>query len=206
MRKDSRTLPLDAPVARPALGDAPGATADVGWRFPAPAGTYVGTGMVERVLADGRPLVRLQDAWGTRVALAWAIPFRYVPAAADVLRVIGRDGRYYATGIVHGQGRSELLFRERAAVRAAGRVRLVGDRAVRLLGPRIELRARVLEVWAGALQERLGHAYRGVRGRLEEHAARCLRKVDGTETVIGRVVTVLGVESVFYDADKIMVD
>jgi len=214
MRKDVRALPFaglvgrlaratrPAAPARPALAPAPAAAA-VAWLPPLP-GTHVGLGQVLRTTPDGRPVVRLDDAYATETAADWALPYRYVARPGDALLVVGRDGRYWVTAVVHGRGRSELYFRGDARLRA-GRLRLRGDRGLRLRGGRVAVRARALEVVAGTIQEKVESAVVAVKGLLSQRAGACRRVTAEEERVQGRNVTVLAAERLRMDGDSIMV-
>ncbi len=150
---------------------------------PLPAGISVDQGRFWGNDPAGRLRVRLSDTWGRVVVAEWALPYQYTPAPGDVLRVIGRAGRYYVTGVVRGRGRSRLAFSGDLGIRAeGGSLRLSARRGVRIVGRQVTFKAKALEVLVDSLQEKVESATRTVRGLLKERAARVSRVVEGDET------------------------
>ena len=161
---------------------------------------YVGPAKVLRCDADGRPLVQVLGGAGEQAVAEWAIPFRYEPNAGDLLLVLGRAGRYWVTGIVHGSGRSQLAFRGDAELRARGALHLGGNGGARVDAPEVRVAAEELHSEAEHTAQRVGEYDSTVRGTLDERAGECARTIDGEdeqvaakhETVARRVVKVDG--------------
>lgn len=208
---------LDTPVERPTLlarararaarlrgARAPRLAAAPAWSLPASPAVQVCVGHVLGVDDAGRPRVRLDDGLLTEVTAEWALPYRYVPAAGDLLWTIGRGERRWALGVLHGRGRAELAFAGDAAVTAGRRLRLQADRGLRLVGRVVTLRARAVEVVVRALEERLGVATRAVSGLLEEVAGRVLRLTDDEEALTAGSVSVIAEDCVLYNGDVIL--
>jgi len=172
--------------------------------LPLPAGVRVARAVVLDVAADGRPRVRLLDRTARVATVEWALPYRYAAEPGDHLWVIARGAAGYALGVARGRGRAELWFPAGAEVAAGGVLRLGADRAVRIAGEVVALRARALEVTAGVLHEKATDATRLVRGLARLVAGRVHRVTSGQETVVARDVSVLAQESVKYDATDVV--
>lgn len=173
--------------------------------LPLPGGVRCGLAQVLGLDAQGRPVVRLDDGFATEVTAEWALPHRYVPVEGDLLWTIGRGRRQWAIGVAQGRGRSELLFRGDFTLAAGRALRLQADRGLRLVGRVVALRARALQVVAGALEERLGDAARLVAGLLEEVAGSSLRVTAEGEELVARDVTIMAEESARLDGDLLQI-
>jgi hypothetical protein len=183
-----------APVARPERAR---------WTPPAPGGVWIGQAVVRSVDPAGRPLLLFQDGHGSLLTAEWALPFRYRPAAGDVLRVARHGERAWVLGVVSGQGRAQLLFAAGLTLRART-LRLRSDVAVKLRAQRLRLRAGTLEVLVETLHEKLGDATRQV-GRLLLQAGQVRRVIDGEDWTQARTRTVLAQDAVVVDGEQLKV-
>ena len=161
---------------------------------------YAGPARVLEIEEDARPHIALLGGSGERTVADWAIPFRYEPRVGDLLFVMGRSGRYWVTGIMHGTGRSQLAFRGDTELRASGALRVGGDGGVRIAGPEVGIETRDLHSEAEHAAQRLGTVDTTVTGTVDERAGACERSIDGEdeqlagrhETVAQRVVKIDG--------------
>lgn len=192
-RRRRRRVPSRTPAA-PALAP---------FALPLPSGTHVGQGRVVGVEADGRPRVLLL-ATGAEVVATWAIPFLYGPALGDLLWVVGRDGRFFVLGVFQGGGRSLIALPGEVRLEAAGRLRLVAGQGVRLIAPRLTLRAERLELEARQLHTKVVDAVRLVRGLFQQVAGRVVRVTEGEESVSADEVTVLANDLVKVDGGDVV--
>lgn len=139
---------------------------------------------------EGRVRVRSAVPPGEVVA-TWALPFRYVPEAGDVLQVLGQGDRYWVTGIVSGRGRAALAFHGGVQVGGPGTLRLAGGSGVRVVAPEVVLRAAALERDVGGIVQRVGAADEQVVDTCVERAGQVSRMIEGSDaTTAGRVETV----------------
>jgi hypothetical protein len=174
--------------------------------WPAGAPTlHVGAATVIGPDEAGRPRVRLDDGRLTEVTAAWALPYRYAPAAGDLVWTVGKGARHWVVGVLRGRGRAELAFAGDVELGAAGALRLAGDEGLRLVGRVVTLRARAVEVVARALDERLESASRLVAGVLEEVAGRVLRLTDEEEAVVAGEVAILAEDAVVLTGEVVQV-
>lgn len=118
---------------------------------------------------DGEVHVRLEGGADVTAQLALALP--YVPAEGDVVLVIGKHGRCYVIGVIHGRGHTSLSFRGDVSVQAVGgSLRLGADEGVTVEGRRVELRAGELKMVAGDVVQKFQSVYQRVRTLLSVHA------------------------------------
>ncbi len=160
---------------------------------------WIGQGEVVELPTDGPPRVRLWDATGRVVTPTWALPFAYVPRVGDRLALIAADDRAYVLSVARGAGASLLAVRGDLRLRAGGALRLVGDAGVRLVGDVVTLRARAVEVAAGALHVVAEDALERVAGLTSLVAGAVQRVTTGTESLVARRVTLLGRDLVKLD-------
>ena len=198
-----RRAPLDPPPGAETGASSRGS--EPAFALPLPAGVRCGLARVVGLDAQGRPVVRLDDAFASQLTAEWALPYRYQPAEGDLLVTVGRGRRQWVIGVAHGRGRSELAFRGDFTLAAGRALRLQADRGLRLLGRVVTVRARTVEVVVGALQERLGGAARLVAGLLEEVAGSAARVTEEEETLLARDVTIVAEESVRLDGELLQI-
>jgi hypothetical protein len=75
---------------------------------------------------------------GTVVHATLALSYPYRPRVGDSLLVIGDAHAFWVIGVLEGRGRTDLSSAGRVSLQAdGGRLRLRGDRGVRLTGRRI---------------------------------------------------------------------
>lgn len=154
---------------------------------------YVGPARVQAITEDGRAAIQVLGGSCERAIADWALPYRYQPVIGDLLLVMGQNSRYWVTGVVRGQGRSELAFCGDTQLHAAGTMRLGGDGGVRIEGPQIDLLADQLETEADDLVQYLGSSESTVRGTFNERAGQCSRIIDEDDhQIAGRHATVAG--------------
>lgn len=162
---------------------------------------WLGQGVVVEVPLDGPARVRLGDRTGRVLTPTWALPFAYVPRVGDRLLVIAPpgEGRPYVLAVTRGAGASLLASHGDLRIAAGGALRLAGDVGVRLAGEVVTLRARAVEVAAGALHVVAEHSFERVAGLSRLVAGAVQRVTTGTESVVARRVTVLGRDLVKLD-------
>ena len=139
---------------------------------------YVGPARVLSIAADGRPRLQvLGGACDTTVA-DWAIPYRYEAHAGDLLLVLGRDRRYWVTGVIHGRGRSQLAFRGDTSLAASGTMHLSGDGGVQLDSPEVRIETDTLDSEAQHLIQRTDDFESVVYNTSNERAGECTRIIE----------------------------
>lgn len=146
--------------------------------------TYLGPATVTRV-EKGRLCVALPGgpAWAT---LALACP--YHPEPGDTVLVIG-DEEHYVIGVLEGRGRVVLAAEGDLDLRATGRIRIRGNRAVEIESARVGLKADKLEMVARISLEKMVSCYRWVKDCIQTRAGRTRMIVDGDcATRAGRIV------------------
>ena len=169
-------------------------------------GLRVGVAQVRQVTAEGLPVVRLDDAWGSSLVAEWALPYRYEPQVGDLLRVISLGQRAYVLGVHTGRGRTRLAFRGDVRIGARGTLRLVAHELIRLRSANLSLRAKqALTVTAIEVQEKLGEAVRATKGLLEQRARDWSRVTEGEESVVAREVQVIAATKAVIDGERIEV-
>ncbi|MCK5940783.1 MAG: hypothetical protein KAI24_02340 [Planctomycetes bacterium] len=163
-------------------------------------GVHVGAAKVLAIEGDGRPRVQLLTGSCEQLTASWALPFRYVPQVGDLLLVLGQIDRYWVTGIVQGDGRSELAFRGDLTVHADKTMHVGGDGGVRLHAPTVVVATETFEATANHVQERADEHDTEVRGTIDERAGTSERIIDEDDevtaarhsTVAGRCVRIDG--------------
>lgn len=187
-RAGSRVQPAERPPA---------------WALP--EGATLGPAHVVSPERAGSALgVLLSD--GRLVEPSWALPYRYEAEAGDVLLVVSRGERHYVLSVLHGRGRSRLAFRGDALVRAeGGALRLRGERGVRLVGPRVTLRAQSLETAARVVHQKLGELSTRIKRRVFERAGASRRVIERDDWHSARERTLVAEDSVLFNGDLIRV-
>lgn len=143
--------------------------------------SYLGAARLVRV-AEGSLLVVLEERdvpGGTVVHATAAFTVPYRPSVGDQLLVIGDERAFYAIGVLRGRGETSFSSAAGVSLRAeGGRLRLAGDRGVRVGAATIKLEARRLRRLAARAVETFGEQQRIVRERMaveaevvDEHAS-----------------------------------
>lgn len=164
------------------------------------AGIYIGPARVATVQADGRPVVQILGGSCETVAADWAIPFRYEPDKGDLLLVLGKHGRYWITGIVHGSGASQMAFHGNVELASSGTLQVAASGGVYVDSPEVHILTEAFDVDASQIVQRFEDMDSEVTERIEERAGTCERVIDGEdeqiaarhETVARRAVKVDG--------------
>lgn len=158
------------------------------------ADDYLGPATV--LEASGRDLeIELPD--GAPAVAERALAQAYEAAPGDVLLVIGKAGRYYAIGVLHGAGRTVLAFQGDVAVRAVGgELSLSGDRGVSLEGPEVEIRAGKLRMIADAAVQKFTSMFQRVSALLSVRAGQAHTVVDDTSHTQARSASIVTEETV----------
>ncbi|WP_437812067.1 DUF3540 domain-containing protein [Sorangium sp. So ce1078] len=147
-------------------------------------------------------VIELPEGESAEAAIALAIP--YAAAVGDVLLVIGRGGRFYVIGVLHGTGKTVLELQGDVDVRAAGgALRLSGDRGVELRGPEVDLYGDKVRVFAGALVQKAASLVQRVTGLFSLHARESHTVVDESATTKARRATVLTEETMTINGKEI---
>ena len=154
---------------------------------------YLGPASVVRVEASD-VIIELPDGSAAHAALAFAFP--YAPAPEDVLLVIGKDGAYYAIGVLQGAGRTTLTFPGDVELRAeGGTLRLWGEKGVELLGPALAVQVDKLDVIAGAVTQRFSSLVQRVRTLLSVQAKEMHTVVEESSVTHAKSASVLTEET-----------
>ncbi len=132
---------------------------------------------LERYLGAARAVRHTDRSWvvaltdDTLVHATLALSFPYRPRIGDQLLVIGDATDFYVIGVLNGRGHAKLSNPQGVSVHAeGGKLRLAGDRGVRLTGRRIRLRARELKRVALTAVETFRERTREVREALAVEA------------------------------------
>ena len=141
----------------------------------------VGPARVLEVLPDGRPRLQLLAGDCRRVVADWAIPFRYDPAAGDLLLTMSHGARAWVTGIVSGRGASRLTFAGEVELAADGELTASAAGGVRITAPEVVTEARVVECESEETVQRIDEMDTTVEQELEERAGSCERTIDGDD-------------------------
>jgi hypothetical protein len=132
--------------------------------------------------SSGRTVtVELPDGALVEATMALVVP--YAPETGDVLLVIGRGGRFYAIGLLHGTGKVTLELQGDVELRAAGgALRLSGDRGVEIRGPEVDVHGDKVRIFATSLVHKAASLYQRVSGLFSVHARESHTVVDGSST------------------------
>lgn len=164
---------------------------------------YLGTATVLSCGEIAR--VRLEDGREVDAGVALAVP--YVPADGDVLVVIGRravgpqHARFWAVGVVHGRGKTQMAFKGDVELRAVGgSLELRGDHGIRMAGPEMDVTVDKLRVAATSVVQKCTSFYQRVRGLMSVRAEQqhtvvdksCITKAARADIVAEHTVTING--------------
>ncbi|MEZ6187612.1 MAG: hypothetical protein R3F62_21710 [Planctomycetota bacterium] len=169
------------------------------WRTPAPQLPEATPAQATTLLAEtaaviGVDPVRVVVSSGATLELRWALPFQGELAVGDAVQVLVQGERCYGVGVLRSAGRFRLLLSEAAQLRGL-RVRLRGDRGVKLLAPDLKLKARHLVVDATEVAESLGGAVRRVLGVLKVRAKQARTIVAGEHHLRAKRRRAVGAEA-----------
>lgn len=129
---------------------------------------YLGEGRVVHALGAMLVVVLEDD---TRVRATSALAFPYQPVKGDRLLVIGDAKSFFAIGVLEGHGRTHLSNLEGVSLSAEeGRLRLTGDRGIRIRSDEVRVRAATWSKVALTVVETVREKSTQVRERLEVEA------------------------------------
>ena len=170
--------------------------------LPAPGpDDYLGPGHV----VEAHPheaVVEIRGGERVRAQLALSIP--YAPVIGDVLLVIGKGDDHYVIGVIHGSGTTSLSFQGAVELRASGGpLTLSSDRGIAIHGPEVEIHAGKLQVFAGAMVEKLTSLYQRVRGALNVHAGTTHTVVDDASFLTAKNAAIVTEETMSINGDQI---
>jgi Protein of unknown function (DUF3540) len=145
------------------------------------SGEYLGGAQVNAV-SSHEVVVSLPDGEIATAELAFALP--YTPAIGDLLLVIGRNSKYYAIGILHGNGQTDLSFQGNVRLRSVnGKLSLSGDKGVDIQGPDVNVITGSLRMIARDVFHSFESMYQHVSALLRVHAGEAQTLVErGTYT------------------------
>lgn len=167
------------------------------------AGTeeYLGPAHVNAVSAHD-VLVSLPEGEMVNAAFAFAVP--YAPAVGDTLLVIGRHGRHYALGVIHGSGRTDLSFQGDVRLRSVGgSLRLSGDHGVEIRGPQLDIFADALRMVARDVFQTFESVCQRVRALLRVQAGETQTLVDRGAYTQSRTAAILAEDTVTVSGSEI---
>ena len=129
---------------------------------------YLGPARVVRLEQDAVVVVIDIE---TLVHATMALAFPYRPVIGDQLLVIGDEQAFFVIGVLEGRGRSGLSNDEGVTLSAeSGRLRLVGDKGVRVHGRSIDVQTEELETVAIDASQTFGEQRKQVRGVIKTEA------------------------------------
>jgi hypothetical protein len=147
-------------------------------------------------------IVSLPGGETARAELAFALP--YAPAAGDILLVIGKSGSHYAIGVLHGSGRTSLLFQGDVELRSVnGRLSLSGDQGVDVGGPELHIQTGSLRVIARDVLQKFESVFQRVSSLLRVHAGEAQTLVDKGTFTQSKSATILTEEAVTINGREI---
>jgi Protein of unknown function (DUF3540) len=164
-------------------------------------GDYLGPGHVVAVMPH-EVEVEIRGGEHARAQMALSIP--YEPSVGDVLLVIGKDDEHYVIGVLHGSGRTSLSFQGPVDLRASGGpLTLSSDVGVAIHGPEMEIQTSKLQVFAGAVVEKLGSLYQRVRETLSVHAGKTHTVVDDASFLTAKNASIVTEETMSINGNEI---
>lgn len=167
----------------------------------ASAGSYLGPAQVTEVFAGA---VEVELRAGARARAELALAFPYVPARGDVLLVIGQGDEHWVIGVLHGTGRTALVFPGDVELRAVGgTVALSGDHGVAIDGPEVRVRAGTLKAVAETVVERFTSVFQRVTGALNVRAGQAHTLVDDTAVTTAKSAAILTEEAMSINGKEI---
>lgn len=147
-------------------------------------------------------VVSLPDGGTAGAELAFAMP--YAPAVGDVLLVIGKGGRHYAIGVLHGTGRTALAFQGDVELRSVnGKLSLAGDNGVELRGPEVDVYTTALRMVARDVTHKFESLCQRVSSLLRVHAGESQTLVDGASVSQAKRAAILTEETVTINGREI---
>jgi len=170
--------------------------------LPVPApDDYLGPGHVVAVMPHE---VEVEIRGGERARAQMALSIPYEPSVGDVLLVIGKDDDHYVIGVLHGRGKTSLSFQGAVDLRAnGGPLTLSSDTAVAIHGPEMEIQTGKLQLFAGAMVEKLGSLYLRVRDALEVHAGKTHTVVDDVSFMTAKNASIVTEETMSINGNEI---
>ncbi len=167
----------------------------------AEASDYLGPGHVVEAFPH-EAVVEIRGGEQVRAQLALSIP--YAAVAGDVLLVIGKGGEHYVIGVLHGSGQTSLSFQGTVDLRAnGGPLRLSSDQGVSIQGAEVSIQAGKMEVFAGAVVEKLASLYTRVKGSLNTHAGKTHTVVDDASFLTAKNAAIVTEETMSINGDQI---
>jgi hypothetical protein len=155
---------------------------------------YLGPAEVVEVRAH-EVLVSLPESGTVAAALAFAMP--YAPATGDVLLVIGRGGKHYAIGVMHGAGKTAFTFQGDVDLRSAnGKLSLSGDRGVEVRGPEVDIYTTALRMVARDVTHKFDSLCQRVTSLFRIHAGETQTIVDEGSVTQAKRAAILTEETV----------
>jgi hypothetical protein len=167
----------------------------------AQSGDYLGPGHVVAVMPHE---VQVEIRGGDRVGARMALSIPYEPSVGDVLLVIGKEGEHYVIGVIQGTGKTSLSFQGAVDLRATGGpLTLSSDTGVAIHGPEMEIQTGKLEVFAGAVVEKLGSLYQRVRDAINVHAGKTHTVVDDASFMTAKNASIVTEETMSINGNEI---
>jgi hypothetical protein len=164
-------------------------------------GDYLGPGDVVAILPHE---VEVEIRGGQRARAQMALSIPYEPCVGDVLLVIGKDDEHYVIGVLHGSGKTSLSFKGAVDLKATGGpLTLSSDQGVTIHGPEMEIQTGKLQVFAGAMVEKLGSLYQRVRGALNVHADKTHTVVDDASFMTAKNASIVTEETMSINGNEI---
>jgi len=164
-------------------------------------GDYLGPGHVVAVMPHE---VEVEIREGVRARARMALSITYEPSLGDVLLVIGKDDEHYVIGVLRGSGKTSLSFQGAVDLRATGGpLTLSSDTGVAIHGPELEIQTGKLQVFAGAVVEKLGSLYQRVRDTLNVHAGKTHTVVDDASFMTAKNASIVTVETMSINGNEI---
>ena len=159
---------------------------------PATRSLAVAPETVAVVVGGEEPQAVLES--GETLPLRWALPYHAELVPGDVVQVLRQGPRCYVIGVLRCARGLRLLLADDAQLRGY-RLRLRGDRGLKLSTADLRIRARQLSYDATEISERLGGAVRRVLGRLTIRARNARTIVAGEHHTRAKQRRGVGAES-----------
>jgi hypothetical protein len=155
---------------------------------------YLGPAQV----VEARPhevLVSLPELGMVAAALAFSMP--YTPVVDDVLLVIGRGGKHYAIGVLHGAGRTAFTIQGDVDLHSVnGKLSLSGDRGVEVRGPEVDIYTVALRMVARDVTHKFESLCQRVTSLFRVHAGETQTLVDEGSVTQAKRAAILTEETV----------
>jgi hypothetical protein len=162
---------------------------------------YLGPGHVVAVMPHE---VEVEIRGGERVHAQMALSIPYEPNEGDVLLVIGKGDEHYVIGVIRGTGKTSLAFQGAVDLSATGGpLTLSSDRGVAIHGPEMEIQTGKLQVFAGAVVEKLGSLYQRVSAMWSVRAEEAEMVVDKGSLTRAKSATILTEETMTINGKQI---